>query len=289
MKGKIINHQREIYYVSTDEGVIGCKARGLFRKDDIRPIVGDNVIIRISEEDGSGYIEEVLERKNILPRPSVSNVDQALAVFSIEEPKINLNLVDKNLLMLEYMNINSSIVFTKIDLIQDEILERYLQIYKSAGYEIFLASDKDSLDQEKIRKFIENKISVFFGPSGVGKTSLINRLTDKNLETSSVSEKTRRGRHTTRHVELIPVDSHTFILDTPGFSSLGIDFIDEEIDIQGSVREFQKYRHECRFDDCLHLNEPGCGIKSRLGGDIAQSRYDSYLNFIEEFRNIRRY
>lgn len=288
MKGKITKHHREIYYVNADEGLITARARGLFRKNKIRPMVGDWVTIRISEEDGMGYIEEVLDRKNSLIRPQVANVDLAVAVYSIKKPNINTYLVDKNLLMSEFFRIDTVVVLTKTDLVGEEEIEKYKDIYQVAGYQVYQTSMVDE-DFSQIRELLDKKISVLFGPSGVGKTTLINSLNQEEHLTAAVSQRTGRGKHTTRHIELIEVGEDSYILDTPGFSTLDLDFFEDEFQIEGSMREFKPLRHKCRFHNCLHLNEPGCGVKDELGQAVPQSRYDSYVSFIDEFRKIRRY
>ncbi|MDO5717929.1 MAG: ribosome small subunit-dependent GTPase A [Tissierellia bacterium] len=288
MKGTIIKHVRGIYYVNTEAGIITCKARGLFREIDISPIVGDKVEIRISEEDNSGYIEKVYPRSSRMIRPQVANVDMALIVFSLINPDINTYLLDKYLIMTEYLNIDSCILFTKEDITDNEKVKKYKDIYENSGYKVFVTGIDNDLNE--IEEMLRGKITALAGPSGVGKTSLINRLIPTlDLETSAISTKTRRGRHTTRHVELIPIDNDTYILDTPGFSVLDLDFIEDESGLAGSFREFRKFNSQCQFNNCKHINEPKCGIKDNLGTEIEQSRYDSYLQFCEEINENRRY
>lgn len=290
MKGTIIKLVRGIYYVDTEIGVIKCKARGLFREKDISPVVGDKVEIRISSEDQSGYIETVYPRKTELIRPAVANIDRALIVFSIKQPELNTYLLDKNLVMTNYFGINSSICFTKSDLDSDEILNQYVEMYRNIGYTVYVVGKTDHSDLESIKESLVGRITSVSGPSGVGKSTLINNInTDVNLKTSSVSVKTERGRHTTRHVELIPLEKDTYIIDTPGFSSLGLDFILDERNLSDYFIEFEQYADKCKFLDCMHINEPQCAVKDEIGKSIYQSRYDSYLLFINEIKNNRRY
>lgn len=290
MKGTIIKLVRGIYYVDTEIGVIKCKARGLFREKDISPVVGDKVEIRISNEDQSGYIETVYPRKTELIRPAVANIDRALIVFSIKQPELNTYLLDKNLVMTNYFGINSSICFTKSDLDSDEILNQYVEMYRNIGYTVYVVGKTDHSDLESIKESLVGRITSVSGPSGVGKSTLINNINpDVNLKTSSVSVKTERGRHTTRHVELIPLEKDTYIIDTPGFSSLGLDFILDERNLSDYFIEFEQYADKCKFLDCMHINEPQCAVKDEIGKNIYQSRYDSYLLFINEIKNNRRY
>lgn len=290
MKGTIIKLVRGIYYVDTEMGVIKCKARGLFREMDISPVVGDKVEIRISNEDQSGYIETVYPRKTELLRPAVANIDTALLVFSIKQPELNPYLLDKNLVMTNFYGIDSSICFTKSDLVNDEILNQYVEMYRNIGYTVYVVGKTDHKDLKTIKESLIGKITSVSGPSGVGKSTLINNINPNiNLKTSSVSSKTERGRHTTRHVELIPLEKDTYIIDTPGFSSLGLDFIMDERKLSEHFIEFDQYSDKCKFLDCMHINEPNCAVKEQIGENIYQSRYDSYLLFINEIKNNRRY
>lgn len=290
MKGTIIKLVRGIYYVDTEIGVVKCKARGLFREMNISPVVGDKVDIRISSEDQSGYIETVYPRKTELLRPAVANIDRAIIVFSIKQPELNTYLLDKNLLMTKYFGIDSIICFTKSDLDSDEILDQYVEMYRNIGYTVYVIGKDDRSDLKFIKDSLIGRITSVSGPSGVGKSTLINSINpDINLKTSSVSTKTERGKHTTRHVELIPLDKDTYIIDTPGFSSLGLDFILDERNVSDYFIEFEQYSNNCKFLDCMHINEPDCAVKEQIGKNIYQSRYDSYLLFINEIKNNRRY
>ncbi len=290
MEGTIIKIVRGLYYVDTKEGIIPCKARGLFREKDITPLVGDRVTLRISDEDGSGYIESIMPRRNELLRPAVANIDSALIVFSIRQPMLNTYLLDKNLLMTEHYGIDTNICFTKSDLNKKNELDKYVEIYKNIGYNVFVIGKEDMSGLDLLVESLQGKTTSVSGPSGVGKSTLINHIDPKlELETSKVSVKTERGRHTTRHIELIPLNHNTYILDTPGFSSLALEFIMDEKEVSKNFIDFRKYSDECQFLDCMHINEPNCAIKEKIGSKIHQSRYDNYLLFIDEIKKTRRY
>lgn len=291
MKATITKLVRGIYYVDIGNKVIECKARGLFRESGEKPIVGDFVDIRISDEDYRGYIEKIYPRKNYLIRPQVANIDFSLLVFSINSPDINTYLLDKNLLMLEYMGIRPLIVFSKSDIADQKLLEDLIKTYREIPYDVISVNNSNKSDFEKIHKLIEGKIVNVCGPSGVGKSTLINNLfPNLNLLTSEVSQKTKRGKHTTRHTELFNCKNNTYIFDTPGFTSLDLDFISIDLDIDNLMPEFQKNKNKCYFNNCKHINEPNCKIKELLNEKvISKSRYESYLMFVTELKEKRRY
>lgn len=249
------------------------------------------VRIRISDEDGTGYIEEVQERKNRLKRPAVANVDQAMIVVSIVDPDINLNLLDRYLVQVEHQNLESVICFNKSDLIPDALLAEYRSLYERIGYKVIGTSALSKQGIEPVLEALEGKVTAILGPSGVGKSTLLNALNPEfQLETGGISQKTRRGKHTTRHVELFPVGTNGFAFDTPGFSSLEVTFIEEGRSLSDHFPEMKVLRPDCRFDDCVHENEPDCAVKKALNqGQIARSRYDNYLLMLEEIRSFRRY
>lgn len=290
MQGIIIKLLRDLYFVHTERGIIESKARGVFREKNINPIVGDKVRIKINE-DGKGYIEEVYERYNELIRPQVANIDLVINIHSINEPQLNTYMLDKGLVMSEFYGIQSIIIFSKSDLYSNEEFTHYKEIYEKCDYPVFKSSISSSNDDiDKIRANIVGKTSVVSGPSGTGKSSLLNRLNeDLKIETSSISEKTKRGRHTTRHIELMPISEDTYILDAPGFSTISLSFIEDEKDLDLYFSEFRKLRNSCKFNDCMHINEPGCKIKEELNNKLSESRYNNYLLFIEEIKNLRRY
>lgn len=290
LEGVIVKGIGGFYYVKTDEGLIECRARGVFREEKITPLVGDKVKIKISEEDGSGYVVDIKERKTQLLRPPVANVTQAILVMSVKNPDINSWLLDKFLLMSEYQGLEVIVCINKYDL-DPSLSEKYQEIYNKAGYNALLTSCKLDVGIDKLRKLLDNNISVFAGPSGAGKSSLLNKVDGRlNLETGTVSYKTKRGKHTTRHTELLELNDRSYILDTPGFSSLDLDFIEQENHVKEYFREIRKFGAECRFLTCLHDKEPNCAVKEKVQeGIINEERYKNYLLLLNEVRNIRRY
>ncbi|WFA09809.1 ribosome small subunit-dependent GTPase A [Tissierella sp. Yu-01] len=290
LEGKIIKGIGGFYYVKTQKGIIESRARGVFREENLTPLVGDDVRVRISEEDNSGYIEEILERKNKLIRPPVANISQAIIVMSIKKPNINTLLLDKFLMMVEHKSLDIIICFNKIDLSAKEV-EEVKNIYEEAGYIVLISSNKLDIGIEELKEVLKDHITVFAGPSGVGKSSLLNKLNPNfNRETGDISSKSKRGKHTTRSVELLEIGHNTYVLDTPGFSSLDLDFIEEPIDVRNYFREIDKYGSECRFQSCLHDKEPDCAVKSKVDkGIINIERYNNYLMILNEIRNKRRY
>ena len=278
------------YYVKTSDDLIECRARGNFREENITPLVGDNVKIRISSEDNSGYIDEICKRKTQLKRPAVANITQAIIVMSIKEPDINTWLLDRFIIMAENEGLNIVICINKIDINLDKSLI-IKKIYEDIGYEVLITSIEDNSGIEELRKSLENNTSVFAGPSGVGKSSLLNLINPKyKLETGSISSKNKRGKHTTRHTELLYLEENSYVLDSPGFSSLDISFIEDERQLKQYFLEINKYGQRCKFLNCLHLNEPGCEVKNQVDiGNISKDRYENYISFLEEIKKIRRY
>lgn len=278
------------YYVKTSDDLIECRARGNFREENITPLVGDNVKIRISSEDNSGYIDEICKRKTQLKRPAVANITQAIIVMSIKEPDINTWLLDRFIIMAENEGLNIVICINKIDINLDKSL-LIKKIYEDIGYEVLITSIEDNSGIEELRKSLENNTSVFAGPSGVGKSSLLNLINPKyKLVTGSISSKNKRGKHTTRHTELLYLEENSYVLDSPGFSSLDISFIEDERQLKQYFLEINKYGQRCKFLNCLHLNEPGCEVKNQVDiGNISKDRYENYISFLEEIKKIRRY
>lgn len=276
MQGRIVKQISNDYTVALDnQEIVTCKARGKFRNLHITPLVGDIVNIDYQNK----YILEILARKNELIRPSIANVDQAVIITSVHIPNFSSNLLDKLLVIIEYNNIKPIICFTKLDLIDEEYkkeIDTYINYYRKIGYQVFVNTD------EKIKEIFKDKVTVFAGQSGAGKSTLINRLdASLNLETGEVSEALGRGKHTTRHVELIPVLGG-LIADTPGFSALTFDNM-STADIRDNFIEFNTYRDKCEYQDCMHQSEVNCEIKRQVdNGEILLSRYENYLKFIEK-------
>ena len=244
----------------------------------------------LDEENKKGNIDEVLERKNELIRPAVANIDQALVIFAIKKPEPNLNLLDRFLIMMQQKEIPCILVFNKSDLATEEERQALRDIYAGSGCEILFVSAKQDQGIEEVRNVLKGKTSTVAGPSGVGKSSLINKLqSDVNMETGSISEKIERGKHTTRHTEFIPIGEDTFIMDTPGFSSLAV-FDMEKEELEQFYPEFDEYRDTCRFNGCSHTHEPGCGVKEAIEeGKISKERYENYKLIYDELKNRKKY
>lgn len=284
LRGRIIKALSGFYYVETSKGTIQCRARGIFRKDKESPLVGDFVDISIThEQDKEGVIENIYKRKSQLKRPPVANVDLAIIVFAIKNPDPHLSLLDRFITLAEREGLDILIVFNKIDLDEDNELNKYKDIYIKTGYRVIGVSADNKIGIEEISKEIFERVAVFAGPSGVGKSSLLNALCKNlNLQTGSVSEKIGRGKHTTRHAELVKLDTGGMVADTPGFSSLSLDEI-ESNELKDYFIEFHKYAN-CKFaNGCIHKNEPGCGVKQAVEeGNINKLRYESYLQLLNE-------
>lgn len=292
MKGKIIKGIAGFYYVHDGRSKIyECKAKGVFRNRNIKPLVGDDVeFMVLDEKEGTGNIDAILPRKNKLIRPAVSNVDQAVVVFAVTEPLPNLNLLDRFLVMMERQEIPVIICFNKIDLSGGKEIEELRAIYGPAGYTLHFISTYEAAGLEKLHELIAGKTTVLAGPSGVGKSSITNFLQpEARMETGVVSEKIKRGKHTTRHSELFFVENGTYMMDTPGFSSMYIEDL-EPNELKDYFPEFSEYEEECRFLGCIHVGEKVCGVKTAVAdGKISRSRYDNYLLLYQELKDKRRY
>lgn len=291
MTGKIIKGIAGFYYVHTGEDVYECKARGIFRNKKLKPLVGDNVEFTVLDEEKlEGNIDEILPRSNTLIRPAVANIDQALVVFAITQPSPNLNLLDKFLVMMERLEIPVTIVFNKIDLTDETEIASYRAIYEPAGYQVLFASASDGGGVEDIRSLMRGKTTVLAGPSGVGKSSLTNILQPlAAMETGTISEKIQRGKHTTRHSELFYVEKDTYMMDTPGFSSMYVEDMEAE-ELKNYFPEFAAFEEDCKFLGCVHIGERVCGVKDAVErGDVSRSRYENYRLFYQELKDKRRY
>lgn len=293
MKGKIIKGIAGSYHVHAQEKlrIYECKAKGIFRYQSIKPLVGDDVEINTDDQpDGFGTIVSVLPRRNELIRPAVANVDQALLIFAAAEPEPNLNLLDRFLIMMHKQDLNTIICFNKIDKVSQEKISFLKEAYDGSGNRVLFMSMLTNEGLDKLQDLIRGKTTVLAGPSGVGKSTLINKLAPAaNMETGDISRKIKRGRHTTRHSELIYISEGTYVMDTPGFSSLYINDIDKE-ELKNYFMEFDEYKDKCRFIGCSHRSEPGCAVKEALADKkISKVRYDNYITLYEELDNIKRY
>ncbi|MCR4846763.1 MAG: ribosome small subunit-dependent GTPase A [Eubacterium sp.] len=295
LKGRIIKGIGGFYYVDAAGVLYETRARGLFRKTGITPLVGDIAEIDvISEEEHTAYLTEIDERTSCLTRPAVANVDQVLVIFACTNPPANTGLLDRFLLNMEKQEIETCIVFSKIDLLEDapDELDKLCGIYEKTGYKVIRLSNKSEEGLDAIKDFIRGKKTVLSGPSGVGKSSLINNLVPGfDAETGDISKKLGKGKNTTRHTEFIsvPGEADTFIIDTPGYSSIEL-LIDDENDVKYYVREFGGFNEQCRFAGCVHVAEPGCMIKDRVeNGEISEQRYQSYVDIYNEIKNRRKW
>lgn len=292
MQGKIIKGIAGFYYVHAGDGQIyECKARGIFRKENVKPLVGDTVELEVldaAEKEGS--IQKILPRKSRLIRPAVANIDQALVIFAILKPEPNFNLLDRFLIMMEQQNLPCIICFNKSDIASEEERDNLRRAYETCGYRVLFISVKEREGLEALKGLLQGKTTTVAGPSGVGKSSLINYLHPQAaMETGAISEKIDRGKHTTRHSELFVLDQESYIMDTPGFSSLQL-FDMEKEDLKDFYPEFRNYEEGCRFRGCAHISEPDCRVKEALAeGKISDVRYHNYTVLYEELKNKKKY
>ena len=271
--------------------VYQCKAKGVFRNRGVKPLVGDDVEFSIlDEKDQEGNIDAILPRKNELIRPAAANVDQAMVVFALSHPAPNFNLLDRFLVMMERQNMPVILCFNKADQEQGQDGWDFMGSYRKAGYQVLSISALEKDGVEEVRRLLAGKTTVLAGPSGVGKSTLTNALYPQaEMETGEISKKIQRGRHTTRHSELFWIGEDTYMMDTPGFSSLYVEDLEPE-ELKNYFPEFAPFEDQCRFLGCVHVGERECGVKEAVeAGKIAGSRYDNYLLMYQELKKKRRY
>lgn len=292
MQGKIIRGIAGFYYVYVEGiGEVECKAKGVFRNRKVKPLVGDDVnLILLSEEKKIGNIEEILPRTSELIRPAVANIDQALVIFAVSDPEPNFNLMDRFLIMMERQKLTPILVFNKTDRGTKEDCEHIREVFHSTGYTVLFTNAVTGEGIDPIRELLQGRVTALAGPSGVGKSSLTNQIQNTVfMQTGQISEKIRRGKHTTRHTELIAISSHTFLMDTPGFSSLYVKDL-EASDLKYYYPEFQNYEDQCRFNGCNHRNEPDCMVKHAVEeGKISRIRYENYCQIYDEIKSQKKY
>ena len=297
MRGKILKGIAGFYYIETsDEKIYECKAKGIFRKDNIKPLVGDDAIIDIiDEEKRLGNITEILPRKSGLLRPPVANVDQAVILFAIVKPNPSFNLLDRFLIMMRGQNLPVIICFNKQDIATKEEQEELTKAYENCGYKVLFISVKEEKGLGELKELLRGKTTALAGPSGVGKSSLLNKLVpDADMQTGELRKKIERGKNTTRHSELFYVKElsdgdnfNTFVIDTPGFTSLEMRDVTKD-NLMEYYPEFEEYEPSCRFGGCSHIAEPDCSVKKAVEeGKISKVRYDNYKVLYDELKNAR--
>lgn len=296
MQGLILKGIGGFYYVKTEEGIVEAKGRGIFKKDSNKLAVGDMVELELLDEEPEtegiklkGVINDILPRKNSFIRPPIVNVDTFVITFAVKDPEPNFVLIDKFLIMAEMNNVETIIVMNKCDLADEDILKEYRSIYDKV-YKVIEVSSVNNQGLDELKKAISGKRASFAGPSGVGKSTIINSLIpDAEMETGNVSEKTKRGKHTTRHVEIFEAEGGGLVFDTPGFTSFEIMEADES-NLQDFYPEIEKYKGKCYYDNCKHLKEPDCMVKAMVkAGEINRKRYESYKFILNEIKNSKKY
>lgn len=292
MQGKIIKGIAGFYYVHAEDGnVYECKAKGVFRNKKIKPLVGDNVEMDvINATELTGNVADILPRKNELIRPAVANIDQTLVVFASLSPAPNFNLLSRFLVMMDYQEIPTTICFNKSDQVSAEELKKLTEVFEGSGAQIIVTSVVTGEGMEELRDVLKGKTTSFAGPSGVGKSSILNEIfPDANSKTGNISEKINRGKHTTRHSEIFYLGEDTYIMDTPGFTSLDYNVVEAD-SLHYYFGEFDEYEGQCRFNGCVHVNEPDCAVKNAVeSGKINRTRYDIYTEMYKELKEKRKY
>lgn len=289
MRGKIIKSIAGFYEVYTPYGIYRCKAKGVFRALKQKPLVGDDVTIDVTDENSDpkeGNITSLLPRKNELVRPYVANVDQALLLFAITHPAPSYNMLDRFLITMARQNIPAVLCFNKQDIATEQEISELRDTYEACGCSVLFISTFSEESLLPVRQILRGKTTVITGPSGAGKSSLINRICpDANMETGELSRKIARGKNTTRYVRLLAAGEDTYVVDTPGFTSLYLDFVTAE-DLKAYYPEFDRYQDQCRFRGCVHINEPGCAVKQALQrGEISRIRYRNYTELYQELKD----
>lgn len=290
MTGRIVKGIGGFYYVYTENGIYTCKAKGVFRKDGKKPLVGDYVeMTPLPDEEMTGSIVDILERKNVIIRPNVANIDQALIIFALRSPDPNFVTLDKMIIQYKMQNIPIIICFNKEDLVTDEYCDKVYNDYRDSGCAVYFTSADNGEGIEELQSALRGKTSAVAGPSGAGKSSIINSLCKESImQTGDISLKLARGKHTTRHSEIIPIFTDTFIMDTPGFSSFEL----YDVEAENLSQYYEEYSDvkECRFAPCSHTHEPDCGVKERVAeGTISELRYDNYVYIYNELNKARKY
>lgn len=297
MQGKIIKGIAGFYYVHVETcGIYECKAKGIFRNRKIKPLVGDNVTIDVIDEDNKkGNISDILDRKNELIRPASANIDQAMVIFAVKSPEPNYNLLDRFILMMDYQDVPTVVVFNKTDLVEDKDIEELRSIYEKCGCKVIFISTYENKGIDVVMDTLKDKTTILAGPSGVGKSSLTNMILPERMDAQEEISKTGgvsrigRGRHTTRHSEIFNVCENTYICDTPGFTSLNLPEIEKE-QVRFYFNEFTEYEGTCKFNGCVHINEPACSVKTAVeNGMISRRRYTSYVEIYDEIKNQKKY
>lgn len=292
MNGRIIKGIGGFYYVHVpDRGIYECRAKGIFRNRNEKPLVGDAVKLDITDENAhTGNISDILQRKNSLVRPAAANIDQVLLVFAAAQPVPNLHLMDCFLVRMEYENIPVSVCFNKSDLVSPEVIKRYISIYKNCAGKVISICARNGEGTDVLKDMLNGKLTVMAGPSGVGKSTIMNSMYPAaNAETGDISKKLGRGKHTTRHSEIFYINKNSYLMDTPGFSSLKPPDIDVN-ELKNYFPEFREYENMCRFQGCIHKDEPDCKVKKAVADKvIPESRYKSYLIMLDEINSRKKW